>query len=500
MVEDRSPILIGAGQVTQRDADPVSAKGPIDLMCEAARLASEDSGSGNGLLSSCDSLRVVKFLTGVYPDPLGLLAERLGADPPDKVLSATGGDSPQALVNSTAEALVNGRIEIALLCGGEALQSMPAAMLSGQTPGWVERDGAQLMAAPPSYEGTAAYEVPYGLQLPVNAYPLFENAIRAHHGWSLEEHRRKLGALCSRMTAVAAENPYAWFPKSYSAEEIAAPSADNRYVGFPYTKRMNAMICIDQAAALIMTTVGKAKELGVAESRWVYLHGCADAKDHWYLSERENFYSSPAIETAGRIALEIAGWNIGDIDHVDLYSCFPSAVQIGRDEWGIPENTSLPLTVTGGLPYAGGPVNNYVMHSIASMMNVLRAKPGSKGLCTAVGWYLTKHAAGLYSTEPIDRIWKREDPKTYQSEIDAGPKPTVAVEADGVGTVETYTVSHDREGPDKGIVVGRLEDDRRFLALTPKDDEIFRRMMSDEFIGTRGKVRPGKEGNVFEPE
>ncbi len=498
MPRDNCPILVGGGQITQRDIDPVEALGPIDLMVAAAEAAREDAQAPRALWERIDTARMVQFLSGKYDDPAGLLCSRLGIGAAERTISDTGGNTPQALVNRTAEDLSKGRCRAALLVGGEVLSSMVAALRAGLTPKWAERDGAQAIPNLVDYSGSADHETPYGFRHPANVYPLFENAYRAHRGWSIEEHQQRLGELFSPFTRVAATNPYAWFRGERSADEITTEGPRNRYVGWPYTKLMNAMILVDQAAALIMTTVGEANRLGIPEHRWVYLRGCADAQDHWFVTERDRLFESPAIRRAGREALEMAQCTIDEIDYIDLYSCFPSAVQISRDELGVGADSPRPLTVTGGLPYFGGPANNYVMHSIATMMDMVRAKPGSKGLCSAIGWYITKHAIGVYSTEPFEGEWRRKDPASCQRDIDALPKAEVAIEADGPATIETYTVLHGRETAERGIIVGRLEDGKRFVAQTPNDPAVYSRMMSEECVGATGKVRFDGALNQFD--
>ena len=244
------------------------------------------------------------------------------------------------------------------------------------------------------------YERAYGLAFPVNTYPLFETAIRGQRHRTPEQHLDALGKFFSPFSKVASENPHSWFPTYRPPEEISTPSEKNRFVGFPYTKYLNAVIEVDMAAAVVMTSVGKARELGIPESKWVFLHGCADAADIWFVSERVNFHSSPAIRTMGKKAFTMAGRTTGDMAFIDLYSCFPSAVELGCQELGIAEDDPRGLTVTGGLPYFGGPGNNYVMHSIVTMTDKLRNSPGKFGLATGNGWYVTKHSAGIYSTAP----------------------------------------------------------------------------------------------------
>ncbi len=501
MDEARIPVLIGGGQITQRDVEPEEALEPLALMREAALRAADDARLPRPALAKVDLVAVVNILSWQYANPPAALAAELGAHPQRLWLSSWGGNTPQWLVNEIASRIATGEVSLAILAGAEALATMQRAGRKGVPVHW--RAGAGEGFAEPTTMGSFRpggndHESAHGLVLPIAIYPLFENALRHHYGWTIEQHRQELGRLCARMTEVAAGNPYAWFPQQRTAEEITTVSAENRMVCFPYPKYMNAIIEVDQGAALLLTSAANARALGVPESRWVYLWGCADTQDHWYVSERINYYSSPAIRVAGEQALRMAGWSIEDVDFVDLYSCFPCAVQLGRDALGIPGHDPRPLTVTGGLPYAGGPGNNYVTHAIATMLGVLREHPGKRGLVSGVGWYATKHSIGLYSTERPPRPFLREDPATYQERIDAMPRPEVVQHPEGRGCVETYTVVHGRDGaPKHAIVIGRLEDGRRFLANMEGDPELLEAWEKEEAIGLWGTVCTGQGKNRF---
>jgi acetyl-CoA C-acetyltransferase len=498
MNDERTPILVGVAQTVQRDAPPEQARGPVDMMVDCARAAAEDARLTTSALGEIDSLGLVDVLGGQYKDVGALLAERLGLHPADIHRPPVGGNTPQYLVNRAAARIAAGESAVALIAGAEALATLARATRERTRPGWAERDGVVAASSTPDFVGTAPWEIPYGFLLPVSAYPHFETALRAHYGHSPADHQRRLGELFSRFSEVAATNPNAWFRTARSAEEIATESPENRYVGYPYTKYMNAHIRVDQGAALLMMSVARARRLGVPESRWVYLHGCGDANDHWYVTNRANLHSSPAIATIGRAALDLAGIGIGKVAHIDLYSCFPSAVQIGRDALGIADDDPRPLTVTGGLPYHGGPANNYVSHSIATMVQRLREDAGSYGLCTALGWYITKHSIGIYSTRPIAKDWRRDEPERLQSEVDALPSVEIETEPAGTGTVESYTVLHGRGGPEKAVVVGRLENGKRFLAHTADEPALWQAMMREEFVGRAGNVRRGGATNLIE--
>lgn len=508
MVDPRTPVLVGVGQVTQKEKDVEKAKSPLDLMEDAVKLAAKDTGLGDALFGKLDTITCVRFITdspdsgrlpfGKYGNIAQSLANKLNVQPANTCYGPTGGNTPQYLVNYTAERIAEGDQSVVLVAGSECFATMMRAIGQGKTLNWGEDPEGKRIDIGNERIGVTDVEKKHKLHFPVNCYPLFENAIRGQKGRSVKDHQLEIGKLMAPFTKVAANHPQAWFPIERTAEEIATPTDQNRYIGYPYTKYMNAIMQVDQAAAVVMMSVEKARELGVPEDKWVYLHGCGDANDLWYLTERENFHSSPAIRTMGQKAFAMSGWSIDEIDYIDLYSCFPSAVQIGRDELGIPENDPRDLTVTGGLPYFGGAGNDYVLHSIATMIEKLRAKPGSKGLCTANGWYVTKHSIGLYSTTPKEGKWQRESPADYQKDIDNGPHPRMEENPEGAAKIETFAVVHDHKGPQFAIIMGRLDaDDARFVAHVTDAAEM-QSLMDQESLGRPGTVSAGDGGlNIF---
>jgi acetyl-CoA C-acetyltransferase len=308
-----------------------------------------------------------------------------------------------------------------------------------------------------------------------------------------------MGRLLARFAAVAATNPLATRRDGFSAERLARVDAHNRWIGYPYPKLMNAHAYNDQAAALVMTSVGQARALGIPADACVYLHGCADAHDHWFVSERANFHSSPAIRAASRQALAMAGKGLEQIDLFDLYSCFASAVEIGCQEIGLAEDDPRGLTLTGGLPYFGGPGNNYVTHSISEMMRRLRARPGTFGLVSANGNYVTKHSFGVYSTTPLRGEWQREAPARLQAQLDALPKPAFTETPDGDAIIETYTVMHGRDGPQFAVLFGRLAGSgERFIANLGDDAPAqLWALQQHDSLGRPGTVRRVGERNIF---
>ena len=452
---------------------------PVQLMGEAVSRAVADAG-----LSSTphpDSIRVVSLLTWRYGDPAYVLAQHLGVSPRETVLTTNGGNSPQTLVNTTALHIQSGEIDLAILAGAEASRSRMKARREGIELGWPKAPEGQLpRVLGDDLDMSHPAERARGVVMPVHVYPMFETALRAAAGRTVEEQSRVASELWARFSDVAAANPNAWIQRARTAEEIRTPTASNRMIGLPYTKYMNSNNDVDMGAAVIMCSVEKARALGVPRDRWVFIRSGTDCHEHSFMSNRYSFSKTPAIELGGRLALELADMTMDDIDIVDLYSCFPSAVQLGAQSLGL--SLDRQLTRTGGLPFAGGPWNNYVMHAIATTMNDLRSGAGTNGLVWGNGGYATKHSFGVYSTNAPAQSFRHAKP---QDQIDAMPRRELAEGADAVGavTIEAYTVMHDREGePETAFASCLLADGRRAWGSST-DTDLVNAMCHGEWVG-----------------
>ncbi|RMF21678.1 MAG: acetyl-CoA acetyltransferase, partial [Deltaproteobacteria bacterium] len=443
MNSDNVPIIVGAAQITQRWSDDGPHLDALGLMEQVARAAIADTGA-RGCQETIDTLAVINTITWSYRDAPGELSRRLGINPQQRLYTAIGGNMPQMLVNRYAARLEAGHASMVLLCGAEAGYSA-RRVASGLDLGWPpftepERiDGDMRL-------GSSDYEIRYELTLPTFIYPFFETALRASSGRRPDEHAAFLGRLCSRMSRVAASHPNAWSREELTAEEIATVTPDNRLVGYPYTKRMNANISVDQGAALLLTTVGQARRLGIDEERWVYPMGGADLFDVWEFTRRPRLDESPAIRRAVQLALAQAGLELPAIDWFDFYSCFPCAVQIGARMAGLDIDDPRGPTLTGGLPYFGGPGNNYSMHAIATAVDKIRKQPDGHAMITALGWYITKHSVGVYGRRPPAVAWNERDSGGAQAEIDAASLPPPLEQCDGRLTVDAFMIRHRRSG------------------------------------------------------
>lgn len=478
-LDPRTPVLVGVGQVAQRAAGLEDAREPVQLMADAAEAAAADAKLTG--VPQPDSVRAVALLSWRYRDPARFVAERLGLAPTHTAHTAYSGNSPQKLLNLTAAQIQRGELDLAVLVGGETWRTRMRLRRQGQEPPWnrVPEDVVPDLTVGVDEPMSGPAEQAAGVQMPVQVYPMFETALRAAAGETVDEHQVKVSELWARFSAVAAGNPYAWVQRALTPEEIRTPGPDNRMIGFPYPKYMNSNNDVDMAASLLVCSVEKARALGVPEDRWVFLHAGTDCRDHVFVSQRADLRSSPAVRIGGRRALDLAGvGSIDEVEVIDLYSCFPSAVQVGAAELGLPLDRQ--LTRTGGLTFAGGPWNNYVMHAIATVVTDLRERPGALGLVWANGGYLTKHAFGVYSTVPPAAGFRHDEP---QAEIDSLPRREGVTAADAAGpvTIEGYVVMHDREGrPENALAACLLPDGRRSFG---RSADLAAAMCEGEWVG-----------------
>lgn len=487
----RTPVIAAVGQSIERDEIVT----PVDLVERAATSVLDQA---PGLAKGLDQVTMVGVIfSKAGKNPASAIADRLGL--PDSVTcesTSAGGNTPQWLVTRAAEAIAAGKLSSALITGAEASRSQRA---SGQTDGSLfQGDGPTDGTADPGgrtdvmvHAGDEDFlgpgEMNARLFLPTHIYPLFESAIAAAAGRTFAEQRVFLGKFLARFTEVAAQHPYAWFPKAATAEELSTVTPSNRLTAEPYTKRMNAFPNVDQGSALLVTSLAAAREAGL-DDQAIFIWSGAGTAEVRHPAARPELGKSPAIAAAALRAREAAGVAVEDIALFDFYSCFPCAVEVGAEAVGIEIDDPRGLTVTGGLPYFGGPGNNYVGHSIATMVERLRSTPGI-GMVTALGGYITKHAVGIYSAEPPPLGFKKGDTTADQAAIDASAL-VVATEADGEATVVGATIIPNDDGSVKAApIIASLDDGRRVVAVA--DESILTDLSGRNLVGERVKVSGG---------
>jgi acetyl-CoA C-acetyltransferase len=479
-LDPRTPVIVGVGQYNHRADSIDDALEPAALMEQAVLAACTDAGLDGP--PQADAVRVVSIIGWRYRNAPRFLADRLGITGAVLGESTNGGNSPQSLVNRTCLDIAAGDVDVAILSGAEAFRTYMRARKQGVTLDWPKaQDDDQPIRIGQKLDMNLQAEKDLGIVAPVQIYPMFETALRAAAGRTVDEHQAYLGKLWSDLSHVAAGNPHAWIRDPKSAEEITTVGPNNRMVGFPYPKLMNSNSDVDQGAALIMCSVEAAQGLGIDPDRWVFPQAGTDCHEHNYVSNRDTFARTPAIELGGQRALSLAGKHIDEIELIDLYSCFPAAVQLGAQSLGV-NLMERQWSRTGGLPFSGGPWNNYPMHAIATIVEELREQRDASALVWANGGYATKHSFGIYATTPPANGFAYESP---QDEIDALPKRELADLADAAGPadIEAYSVMFSRDGePERALASCRLADGRRAWG-TSSDPAIASAMCDGEWVG-----------------
>ena len=494
MDADRIPVIIGAGEVTERPADPLQAREPAELMAEALRRAAADAGAP-GLLAALDSLDIVNSVSWPYADLPAALAERLGFRPRRLVYGPVGGESPVRHMHEAANRIARGESEVAAVVGAEATHAVAQAQKAGVALPWTTPD--------PSWTRTRGRDflhplsVRLGVADPVSVYPFYENAVEAFLGQTPAEGQAESAALWSAFSGIAARNPAAWLKREYTPEEIATPGPANRPIAYPYTKLQVANPMVNQGGAILLCSLAKARAAGVPEDRMVHLWAGASAVEPRDYLSRDHYHESHAqnavLDACGRIAeAEGAGFEV-----CELYSCFPCVPKMAARRLGLPRGVA--PTTTGGLTFFGAPLNNYMTHAAAAMMRALRETPGSAALLYGQGEFVTKHHAVVLSSRP-PREFRLPQDYSVQAEADSrrGLVPAFAEAAEGDAAIETFTVLHDRDGaPHHGVLILRTEDGRRALGRVPGGDAgtIALLKRADRTpIGTEGLLRRAADG------
>jgi len=480
----RTPVLVGIGAVTQHEEDPALAREPLALMRAALARAGEDCGS-LALLARADRVRVPRGFWD-YADPGRAIAESVGASDA-KTEIAEIGVLQTTLLGDSARAIAASEADVIVIAGGEARERELRARQRGIPAPLTQQVGAApTRVLRPKQEVVHPAEVRLGMVLPVNQYAMLENALRYADGMSIAAHRDAVATLWARMSEVAAKNPQALRREVVSAARVRDASAGNRMLAFPYTRLHNSQWNVDQAAALVMTSAASARAHGIPESRWIFPLAAAESNHMVSLSQRRPFQRSPGFAHAGRAALARAGIGGADVAMRELYSCFPVAVRVQCRELGIPEAAA--LTVTGGMAFAGGPLNNFVLQALVRMAQLLREGPGEIGMLNAVSGFLTKQGVTLWSSAPPERPFGFDDvSEAVARETEQVP---LAEDARGEATCVSYTVQFERDRPARTLFVCALPDGRRALAASD-DPALAEHAVSRETCGATVRIEGG---------
>src|SRR4051812_18159148 len=463
--DDRIPVIVGVGEITDRPADLKSGLEPLDLLEQALKRAEQDS--GGKLLAEIQSLDVVNFLSWRYRDPEIRLSERLGITPKHAYYGPVGGESPIRYLHEAAQRIARGECNVAAVCGAEAQSTATKA----------ERTGVELPWTPFAHDVEepkrgAAFQKPLAVKLgvfrPVTVYPFYEAATSAHWGQSPREAMAESGQLWSRYSQVAEQNPNGWLKRRFAPEEITTPSQDYRLIAWPYTKLMVANPTVNMGGAVLMTSLAKARAAGIPEDRLIYVWGGAAAEEQRDYLIRDQFYQSHPQNAVLGAAMDLVGGDGKAFDAIELYSCFPCVPKMVRRTLGL--GADVQPTVTGGLTFFGAPLNNYMTHAACAMVRKLRS--GAKlGLLYGQGGFVTKHHGLVLSRQAPQHALAQDT--SVQAEADRHRRrvPEFVTEAAGKGSVESFTVIYGRNGDvEHGVVMLRTAENARALARVPASD------------------------------
>jgi acetyl-CoA C-acetyltransferase len=502
-IDPRTPVIVGVGQFTERIDDPgYRGMSAVDLATAAARAAVADTGADStAVTTAIDTVFALRQfeISGPMPALLGKsnnyprsVMRRLGGDPARVVLEPVGGQSPQKLVTEAGNAIMAGEADVVMIMGSEPGSTAKYFAGRDDKPDFTENIDGQLEdRGHQIFNYIDEYTVAHGLTGAPVQYGLLDNARRSRLGLGVEQYRHEMAQLFAPMSKVAAKNPFASSPVERSVEEVETVTDENRMICDPYPRLLVARDTVNQGAAAVLMSVEAARRLGVPEEKWVYLHGHSDLIEQALLA-RVDLGASPAAVHAAHEALRVAGLGVEDIATFDLYSCFPFPVFVICEALGLSADDPRGLTLTGGLPYFGGPGNSYALHGIAETVDQMRDQPGRFGFVGANGGIMSKYSVGIYSTEPTE--WRTSRSAELTAQVADLPTVAVTKEADGPGTIETYSVRYD--WPVRtGIIVGRFDaDDSRFMA-TSADVDLVALMSDGDPLGAEVAVTSTDNGN-----
>jgi acetyl-CoA C-acetyltransferase len=465
--EDRIPVIIGVGEIIDRPKEIATGLEPLALLEQALKRAEQDS--GGRWLGEIGSLDIVNFLSWRYRDPAAELGARLGIKPAHAYYGPVGGESPIRYLHEAAQRIARGECSVAAVCGAEAQSTATKAERAGVTLPWTP-----FAHDVPEPKRGAAFQKPAAVKLgvfrPVTVYPLYEAATAAHWGQTPREAMAESGRLWSTYSNIATQNPHAWLKRRYNAAEITTPGPDNRLIAWPYTKLMVANPTVNMGAAVLMTSLAKARAAGIAEDRLIHVWGGAAAEEPRDYLIRDQFFESHAQNAVLGAVMDLAGGNGSAFDAIELYSCFPCVPKMARRTLGL--GADLQPTVTGGLTFFGAPLNTYMTHAACAMVRKLRG--GARlGLLYGQGGFVTKHHALVLSRQAPPAPLAQDTSVQAEADRHRGAVPDFVTEAGGKGSIESFTVIYGRNGDvEHGVVMLRTAENARALARVPAADGV----------------------------
>ena len=479
-----TPVIVGIGFEQETFEDPTQCAEPWRLMVRAVRRAAADAGSETPL-AQIESISVPQGMWE-YRNPGRLIADALGCSSARSILSDLG-VLQLSLLSDLCRAIAAGEQHLGVITGGEAKFRELRAGITGRPVANTEQPEG---TPPPDVHHTSSdpwasdLEARAGLSSPVELFAIIESALRYQQGLDVEEHRDRIAQLYSRFSEVAAGNPHAWRREPVSPRAIRDPSPRNTMLAFPYTKRHSSQWNVNQAVAIFVCSVARAARLGLKRDGWIFPLAAAQSKHVVPLAQQRLLHTHPGTVLSGERALALAGVSARDVDAAELYSCFPAAIQSFALDLKLAE--TCPWTVTGAMPFAGGPYNSFSLEGVARMVEVLRGGEGNDGserrigLVSNLSGIFGKQACALFSNLPNADGYHCEDITAAVAACDL----PLALDGDYVGpaTVVGYTVVFVGGVPSHGIAICDTPAGWRTVVRS-EDRALLESMTREEFCG-----------------
>ena len=480
-ISDNNPIIVSVAAITQHSKEPATAKEAYQLMVDCCVAASEKINCPQ-LLTDCDEISVPQGMWG-YQNPAGLIKAGINNDKASTVFAKIG-VLQQGLFNRACQRIQQGEIDVAIVAGGEAKFRNLQAQIQGIEISDSDDVSTADTVIEPDQELWLEAESNAGLGMPVGYYALMDSAWRHRQGVDIESHRDDVAALYEQMSATAADNEQAWKRTPIAAETIRNASDKNPMLAHPYTKLHNSSWNVDQASALIFCSIKKARELGIDEKHWIYPASSAESNLMQAVSQRADLSRCYGALHAGKKALSLADITIDEIEALELYSCFPVAVLQFAEELGILGRKD--LTVTGGMPFAGGPLNNFVLQSTVKVLEVMQAQNNNFGMVSNVSGMNTKQAFSVFSKQP--RAFALAD--VTDAVIADSPALEVLNDYSGTASIKAFTVLFNKQGAERAVIIAENADNQRMLAYSQQDD-VMQTAMTDDLLGQSVSIAKG---------
>jgi acetyl-CoA C-acetyltransferase len=461
-----APVIIGVGEASRKTVRG-DWPSPRELAGAAIKAALSDTGQPEAVSAAIDTIAAIRTFedSGVSmgtgsPDNVAEAFGAAGGISASRMIYADiGGQSPQAMVNELAGAIRRGEIGTAIIVGAEANGTAKRARKAGLELDWRLPSDTPVDNRLSSFPILSRTEIRHGIISMPLAYSLMENARRLAQGKSREDYAADMATLWSAFSQQSLCRDYAQFARRWSAEEMTSEGEGNYQLTDIYRRWHVAQDAVDLGGAITLTSAGKAREMGIAGGKMVWLAAAAEIKEP-PLSQRADIVNPAALDYALHAVLDQAGFAPAGLGPVDIYSCFPVAVFAAVDTLGDPARPLDDYTLTGGLSFFGGPGNGYTVYSLAAMVEALRRDGSKPALVTANGGVMSKQAVGVYSASQPPRPWTGEVIRGYQAksvELDDAPS--------GKGRILTYARPVSKGIMGDATLILEMESGARALAV-----------------------------------